>query len=64
MLVINWGDKTPVIHSFGKEGALDSEWADGSESETLTPGRNGSNRRRRRFAAGRRISCREEERRW
>ena len=37
MLVINWGDKTPVIYSFGDEGALDSEWADGSATETLTP---------------------------
>jgi hypothetical protein len=36
-LVINWGDKTPVIYSFGDEGALDSEWADGSATETLTP---------------------------
>jgi hypothetical protein len=37
MLVINWGDKTPVIYSFGKEGALDGEWADGSATETLIP---------------------------
>jgi uncharacterized caspase-like protein len=37
MLVINWGDKTPVIYSFGDEGALDGEWADGSATETLTP---------------------------
>jgi hypothetical protein len=37
MLVINWGDKTPVIYSFGNEGALDGEWADGSARETLTP---------------------------
>ncbi len=37
MLVINWGDKTPVIYSFGEDGALDGEWADGSASETLTP---------------------------
>src|SRR4029079_6936129 len=37
MLVINWGDKTPVIYSFGDDGALDGEWADGSASETLTP---------------------------
>ena len=37
MLVINWGDKTPVIYSFGDEGALDGEWADGSARETLTP---------------------------
>jgi hypothetical protein len=37
MLVINWGDSTPVIYSFGDEGALDGEWADGSATETLTP---------------------------
>jgi hypothetical protein len=37
MLVINWGDKTPVIYSFGVDGALDGEWADGSATETLTP---------------------------
>jgi uncharacterized caspase-like protein len=37
MLVINWGDKAPVIYSFGSEGELDGEWADGSASETLTP---------------------------
>jgi hypothetical protein len=35
MLVVNWGDKTPVIYTFGDEGALDGEWADGSASETL-----------------------------
>jgi hypothetical protein len=37
MLVVNWGDKTPVIYSFGGDGALDGEWADGSASETLEP---------------------------
>ena len=36
MLVLNWGDKTPVIYSFGDDGALDGECADGSASETLT----------------------------
>jgi Caspase domain len=35
MLVVNWGDKTPVIYAFGDEGALDGEWADGSATETL-----------------------------
>ena len=35
MLVVNWGDKTPVIYTFGEEGALDGEWADGSATETL-----------------------------
>ncbi|MGB6905642.1 MAG: caspase family protein [Methyloceanibacter sp.] len=37
MLVVNWGDKTPVIYSFGEDGALDGEWADGSATETLEP---------------------------
>ena len=37
MLVVNWGDKTPVIYTFGDEGALDGEWADGSATETLEP---------------------------
>jgi len=37
MLVIDWGDKTPVVYSFGEDGALDGEWADGSATETLTP---------------------------
>jgi hypothetical protein len=35
MLVVNWGDKTPVIYTFGDDGALDGEWADGSATETL-----------------------------
>jgi Caspase domain len=35
MLVVNWGDKTPVIYTFGEAGALDGEWADGSATETL-----------------------------
>lgn len=37
MLVVNWGDKTPVIYTFGDDGALDGEWADGSATETLEP---------------------------
>jgi Caspase domain len=37
MLVVNWGDKHPVIYSFGDGGALDGEWADGSATETLLP---------------------------
>jgi hypothetical protein len=37
MLVVNWGDKHPVIYSFGEGGALDGEWADGSATETLVP---------------------------
>jgi hypothetical protein len=36
MLVVDWGDKTPVIYSLGEDGALDGEWADGSATETLT----------------------------
>ena len=35
MLVVNWGDKTPVVYTFGDKGALDGEWADGSATETL-----------------------------
>jgi hypothetical protein len=35
MLGVNWGDKAPVIYTFGDEGALDGEWADGSATETL-----------------------------
>ncbi len=37
MLVVNWGDKHPVIYTFGDGGALDGEWADGSATETLFP---------------------------
>jgi hypothetical protein len=37
MLVVNWGDKHPVIYTFGDAGALDGEWADGSATETLLP---------------------------
>jgi Caspase domain len=37
MLVVNWGDKTPVIYTFGDDGGLDGEWADGSATETLAP---------------------------
>lgn len=36
MLVVDWGDKTPVIYSLGEDGELDGEWADGSAMETLT----------------------------
>jgi Caspase domain len=35
MLVVNWGNKTPVIYTFGDDGALDGEWADSSATETL-----------------------------
>jgi len=37
MLVVNWGDKHPVIYTFGGNGTLDGEWADGSATETLDP---------------------------
>ncbi|MGH6831414.1 MAG: caspase family protein [Methyloceanibacter sp.] len=37
MLVVNWGDKHPVIYTFGDGGALDGEWADGSATEQLFP---------------------------
>lgn len=37
MPVVNWGDKDPVIYTFGDKGALDGEWADGSATETLEP---------------------------
>jgi hypothetical protein len=35
MLVINWGDKTPVVYTFGPLQSLDGEWADGSATERL-----------------------------
>jgi hypothetical protein len=37
MLVVHWGDKTPVVYSFGPLGVLDGEWADGTAAERLTP---------------------------
>ena len=63
MLVINWGDKTPVIYSFGDEGALDGEWADGSASETLTPVGTAASADDDRISAGRRVSRRGQRRR-
>ncbi len=35
MLVVNWGDKTPVVYTIGKHGFLDGEWADGKALERL-----------------------------
>ena len=35
MLVVNWGQKSPVIYSFGAGNRLDGEWADGSATEQL-----------------------------
>ena len=36
MLVVNWGQKKPVIYSFAHGDNLDGEWADGSATEKLT----------------------------
>jgi hypothetical protein len=36
MLVVNWGDKTPVVYTFGPLDSLDGEWADGTATERLT----------------------------
>jgi hypothetical protein len=36
-LVVDWGDKDPVIYTFGDGGVLDGVWADGSAAETLVP---------------------------
>jgi hypothetical protein len=35
MLVVNWGDKHPVVYTFGQRDNLDGEWADGSATEQL-----------------------------
>ena len=35
MLVVNWGDKYPVIYAADKHGFLSGEWADGKASERL-----------------------------
>jgi hypothetical protein len=37
MLVVNWGQKAPVVYSFGSSNRLDGEWADGSATEQLEP---------------------------
>jgi hypothetical protein len=36
MMVINWGDKTPVVYTFSEGAVLDGEWADGTATERLT----------------------------
>ena len=36
MLVINWGDKTPVVYTPGGPDVLNGEWADGTATERLT----------------------------
>jgi hypothetical protein len=35
MLVVDWGQRHPVIYSFGARDRLDGEWADGSATERL-----------------------------
>jgi hypothetical protein len=35
MLVVEWGDKSPVVYTFGQQSNLDGEWADGSATEKL-----------------------------
>jgi hypothetical protein len=35
MLVVEWGDKSPVVYTFGQQANLDGEWADGSATEKL-----------------------------
>ncbi|RAI45807.1 caspase family protein [Rhodoplanes roseus] len=37
MLVVNWGDKHPVIYPFGSGPVLNGEWADGTATERLSP---------------------------
>ncbi len=34
-IVVHWGDKHPVIYSFGANGRLDGKWANGTATETL-----------------------------
>jgi hypothetical protein len=36
MMVIHWGDKTPVVYTFSEGAVLDGEWADGTATERLT----------------------------
>src|SRR4029079_14685434 len=35
MLVVDWGQRNPVIYSFGQSDNLEGEWADGSATERL-----------------------------
>jgi len=35
MLVVQWGAKHPVIYTFGRDGRLDGEWADGTATDRL-----------------------------
>jgi hypothetical protein len=36
-LVVNWGDKHPVIYTLGNGGALDGKWSGGTATERLFP---------------------------
>ncbi len=36
-MVVDWGQKTPVIYDVGQDGVLNGTWDDGQASETLTP---------------------------
>jgi hypothetical protein len=35
MLVVNWGQKSPVVYTIDPNGSLDGEWADGTATEKL-----------------------------
>ena len=35
MLVVNWGQKSPVVYTIKRDASLDGEWADGSATERL-----------------------------
>jgi len=35
MLVVNWGQKSPVVYTIGRDVSLDGEWADGTATERL-----------------------------
>jgi hypothetical protein len=35
MLVVNWGQTSPVVYSIDQNGSLDGEWADGTATEKL-----------------------------
>lgn len=38
-IIVNWGQKYPVIYEIGAEGVLNGAWANGRASETLIPRR-------------------------
>jgi hypothetical protein len=35
MLVVNWGQTSPVVYTIDRNGSLDGEWADGTATEKL-----------------------------